>query len=147
MLSLRLWIWQQFELLVFSAETERFSRQSTSPLRPSNTLQNTLQNFTYMGATISEIAGAIDPPPLPLPPEKGVGTKRLCKGTAKVQYIIIQAILSRKSMSCYRWQYSMSIRLLTVKNNSHADMRTSHTQLLGKGCQHGKEDFKNKILS
>ena len=44
-------------------------------------------------------------------------------------------------------KYSMSLRLLTVKSNSHADMRTSHARLLGKGCQHGKEDLKNKILS
>ena len=33
----------------------------------------------------------------------------------------------------------MSIRLLTVKNNSHADMRTSNAQLLEKGCQHEEE--------
>ena len=26
-------------------------------------------------------------------------------------------------------------------------MTTSHTQLLEKGCQHGEEDSKNKILS
>ena len=44
-------------------------------------------------------------------------------------------------------KYSVSIKLLTVKNNSHADMRTSHAQLLGKGFQHGEEDPKNKILS
>ena len=42
--------------------------------------------------------------------------------------------------------HSMSIRLLTVKNKSHADMRTSHAQLLGTGCQHREEDSKNKIL-
>ena len=41
----------------------------------------------------------------------------------------------------------MSVRLLTVKNNSHADMTTSHTLLLGKGCQQGEEDSKNKVLS
>ena len=41
----------------------------------------------------------------------------------------------------------MSIRLLTVKNNSHADMKTSYAQLLEKGYQHGDEDSKNKILS
>ena len=39
------------------------------------------------------------------------------------------------------------MRLLTVKNNNHADMRTSHIQLLGKGFQYGEEDSKNKILS
>ena len=44
-------------------------------------------------------------------------------------------------------KYSMSVRPLTVKNNSHADMRTSHAQLLGKSCQHGEDDSKNKILS
>ena len=34
-----------------------------------------------------------------------------------------------------------------LKNNSHADMRTSHPQLSGKSCQHGEDDPKNKILS
>ena len=38
-------------------------------------------------------------------------------------------------------------RVLTVKSNSHADMRTSHAQLLKKGFQHGEEESKNKILS
>ena len=41
----------------------------------------------------------------------------------------------------------MSIRLLTVKNNSHTDMGTSHAQFLEKGCQHGDKDYKNKVLS
>ena len=44
-------------------------------------------------------------------------------------------------------KYSVSVRPLTVKNNSHADMRTSYAQLLEKGFQHGEEDSKNKILS
>ena len=44
-------------------------------------------------------------------------------------------------------KYSMSIRLLTIKNSSHADMRTSRAQLLEKGCQRGEEDYKNKMLS
>ena len=39
------------------------------------------------------------------------------------------------------------MRLLTVKNNSHADLRTSHTQRSGKGCQYREEDSENKILS
>ena len=39
------------------------------------------------------------------------------------------------------------MRLFTVKNNSHADMRTAHAQLLEKGYQHGEEDSKNKILA
>ena len=43
--------------------------------------------------------------------------------------------------------YSVSIRLLTVKNNSHADMRTSHAQRLEKSFQHREEDSKNKTLS
>ena len=34
-----------------------------------------------------------------------------------------------------------------LKNNNHVDMRTSHAQLLKKGCQHGEENSKNKILS
>ena len=41
-------------------------------------------------------------------------------------------------------KYSMSIRPLTVKNNSRTDMRTSHAQ---KRFQQGEEDSKNKILS
>ena len=41
----------------------------------------------------------------------------------------------------------MSINLLKVKYNSHADVSTSHAQRLEKGCQHGDEDSKNKILS
>ena len=44
-------------------------------------------------------------------------------------------------------KYSVFMRLLTVKNNSHADMRTCHAQLLEKGFQHREEDSKNKILS
>ena len=67
----------------------------------------------------------------------------------KIQCIIIQAILSRKSMKKFVGvtveKYSVSIRLLTVKSNSNADMRTSHEQHLEKGCQHG--DSRNKILS
>ena len=54
----------------------------------------------------------------------------------KVQYIIIQAILGQKSMKKL-WllmkKYSVSRRLLTVKDNSHTDLRTSHTQFLRKG--------------
>ena len=68
----------------------------------------------------------------------------------KLQCIIIQAILSRKSIKSLLLpmkKYSVSFRLLTVKNSNHADMRTSHTQFLGKGCQLGEEDSKNKILS
>ena len=44
-------------------------------------------------------------------------------------------------------KYSMSVRPLTVKNNNHADMRTSHAQLLRKSCQYGEDDSKNNILS
>ena len=48
---------------------------------PSN---NTLQNFTFMGTTVSEIAGWIplDPPPL----VNGVCTKRLSKGRVNITY-------------------------------------------------------------
>ena len=44
-------------------------------------------------------------------------------------------------------KYFVSIRLLTIKNNSHTDWRTSHAQLSEKGCQYREEDYKNKILS
>ena len=43
-------------------------------------------------------------------------------------------------------KYSMSIRLLTVKNNSHTDWRTSHAQLSGKGCQYREGDYENKFF-
>ena len=68
----------------------------------------------------------------------------------KVQYIIIQAIFSRKSMKkiiATDEKYSVSVRLLTMKDNIHTDLRTSHAQLLGKGSQYREEDSKNKILS
>ena len=44
-------------------------------------------------------------------------------------------------------KYSVSIRLLTVKNNSHTNLRTSHAQLSEKGRQYREEDYENKILS
>ena len=69
---------------------------------------------------------------------------------SKVQYIIIQVILSRKSMKNLQLptkKYSVSIRLLTVKNNSHMDLKTSHAQLSEKGCQYREEDYENKSLS
>ena len=62
----------------------------------------------------------------------------------------MQAILSRKSMKKFAVtdeKYSVSIRRLTVKNNGHADMRTSHAQLLEKSFQHGEEYSKNKLFS
>ena len=69
---------------------------------------------------------------------------------SKVQYIIIQAIFGRKSMKKFTVtdeKYSVSTRLLTVKNNNHTDLRTFHAQLSEKGCQHREEDSENKILS
>ena len=69
----------------------------------------------------------------------------------KVQYIIIiQAILSRKSMKKIAVTDEKIFHVFYAfdhKNNSHADMRTSHAQLLEKDCQHGEQDSKNKILS
>ena len=44
-------------------------------------------------------------------------------------------------------KYFVSIRFLTVKNNSHADLRTSHAKRSEKGCQYREEDSENKILS
>ena len=32
------------------------------------------------------------------------------------------------------------MKLLTVKDNSHTDLRTSHSQFLGKGSQYREED-------
>ena len=67
----------------------------------------------------------------------------------EVQYIIIEAILSRKLMkkiTVTDEKYSVSIRLLTVKDNSHTDLRTSHAQVLGKSNQYREEDSENKIV-
>ena len=64
----------------------------------------------------------------------------------KVQYIVIQAILGRKLMKKFTVtdeKYSVSIRFLTVKNNSHTDLRTSHAQLSEKDCQYREEDSEN----
>ena len=58
----------------------------------------------------------------------------------KVQYII-QAILSRKSMKKF------TVTDEKIKNNGHTDLRTSHAQLLERGCQYKEEDYENKILS
>ena len=57
-----------------------------------------------------------------------------------------QSKIDEKKFAVTFEKYSVSIRLLTVKNNSHADMRTSHVQLLEKGFQHGEEDSRNIIL-
>ena len=66
----------------------------------------------------------------------------------KDQYTIIQVILIRKSMKRLAVpdeKYSVSIKLLTVKNNSQADMRTSHGQLLEKGFERKTPKIKFKI--
>ena len=63
----------------------------------------------------------------------------------KVQHIIIQAIVSRKSMKKFAVTYEKNIHVYKTvdrKNNSNVDMRTSHSQLLEKGYQHGEEDSK-----
>ena len=68
----------------------------------------------------------------------------------KVQYIIIQAILSRKSMTKFTVTNEKIFRVCKAfdrKSNSHTDLRTSHTQLSEKGCQYREEDSKNKTLS
>ena len=57
-------------------------------------------------------------------------------------------MLSRKSMKkiiATDEKYSVSIRLLTVKDNIHTDLRTSHAQFLRKGSQYREEDSENKI--
>ena len=67
----------------------------------------------------------------------------------KVQYIIIQAILSRKSMkkiTVTNEKIFGVYKALDRKNNSHTDLRTSHAQLSGKCCQYEEEDYENKIL-
>ena len=69
---------------------------------------------------------------------------------SKFQYIIIRAILSRKLMKKFTVtdeKYAVSIRLLTIKDTSGTNMRTSHQRLSGKGCQSGEEDSARKILS
>ena len=60
----------------------------------------------------------------------------------KVHHAIIQAILSRESMKKLQLpikKSSVSVRLLTVKYNSHTDFRTSRAQFR-------KEESGNKIL-
>ena len=44
-------------------------------------------------------------------------------------------------------KYSRTRRLLTIKDTSGTNLRTSHPQLLGKGCHYREEGFKHKILS
>ena len=53
----------------------------------------------------------------------------------------------RKNLQLPMKKHFVFIRFLTVKNNSHADMRSSHKQVLEKGFQHGDEESTNKILS
>ena len=52
----------------------------------------------------------------------------------KVQYIIIQAIFSRKSMKKFTVTDEKDL-----KNKSDKDLRTSHSQRSEKGCQCGVE--------
>ena len=42
-------------------------------------------------------------------------------------------------------KYSMSTRFLTVEDNNHTDLRTSHAKFLGKGSQYREEDSKIKF--
>ena len=68
----------------------------------------------------------------------------------KVQYIIIQAILGRtlvKKITVTGEKIFRVYMAFHLKNNSHADLRTSHAQFSEKGCQYREEDSKNKILS
>ena len=72
----------------------------------------------------------------------------------KVQYIIIQAILGRKSMKKFivtnEKIFCVYKRLLMLKDNIHTDLsqlRTSHAQFLGKDSHYREEDSGNKILS
>ena len=44
-------------------------------------------------------------------------------------------------------KYSLSIRLLTVKDDIRTDLRTSHAQFLGKCSQYREEDFENNFFS
>ena len=59
----------------------------------------------------------------------------------KVQYIIIQAILSPNSMK----KFSVSIRLLTVKENNYTGLRTSHAQFLRKAVSMKRKTLKIKF--
>ena len=42
-------------------------------------------------------------------------------------------------------KYSVSVRLLTVKGNIHADLRTSHAQFLGKAVSVERKTPKTKF--
>ena len=69
----------------------------------------------------------------------------------KVQYIIIQAILGRKSkkknVQLPMKKYSVSVRPLTIKNFSHTDLRTFQAQFSENGCQYREEGSEDRILS
>ena len=57
----------------------------------------------------------------------------------KVQHIIVHAILSQKLMKNFTVTDEKIFRLYKAfdrKNNSHADLRSSHAQFLGKDCQY-----------
>ena len=55
--------------------------------------------------------------------------------------------IAEKNLQLPMKKYSLSIRLLTVKNSGNADLRTSHAQLSKKACQPKEDDSENKILS
>ena len=67
----------------------------------------------------------------------------------KFQYIIIQAILSRKSMkkvTVTDEKPFVFTRLLTIKHTSGTNLGTSHTQLSDRSCQYREEDSKIKLF-
>ena len=74
--------------------------------------------------------------------------KILHTGFFKVQYTIIQAILSRKSMKKFavpHEKYSVSIRLLTFEINSHTDLRTSHVSFWSRAVSIERKTTKIKF--
>ena len=70
----------------------------------------------------------------------------------EVQHFIIQTIITQKSEQLPMKKYSVSTRnnkkitvMQIVKNNSHADWRTSHAQISEKGCQYSAERKNPKL--
>ena len=58
----------------------------------------------------------------------------------KVQYIVIKATVTDEKRSVF-------VRLLTVKDTSGTNLRTSHPQFSNNSCQYREEDSEIKIIS
>ena len=76
--------------------------------------------------------------------------KILHKGFFNISTLLIQGILSQKSMKKFTVTNEKIFRVYKAfdrKKISHTDLRTFHAQLSKKGCQNREDDYENKILS